>query len=131
MIITDKEIQNFKSDLKKLCHALELKYDVLIKPGNATYNKDKFELNVTVLNNDSGEDIDVMELEFRSLCKRYGFKEEDYEKEIVVENYSGPRRFAIVGFKPKARKYKYLVKHVDELHKPDAAVYKVDSAKLK
>jgi hypothetical protein len=113
MTINDKTLKEFREDFIKLNHALELKYGVALSLGNLKYTNSEFKGTLTALvsNNTSelGEPEEFEKLEFERLAWKFGFKKEDYRKDVLVQG----RPFKIVGFKEKARKNKYIIEDIN------------------
>lgn len=113
-MIDDKMLKGFREDFKKLNEALELKYGVALDLSGVKYSIRGFTATLTGLPstnfNEYGEPDEFEKLEFERLAPKFGYKPEDYKKEVEV----GGHPFKLVGFNEKARKRKFLVADIND-----------------
>jgi hypothetical protein len=97
----------FRADFQKAIEELEKKYELSIKLGNISYDNTGFNAKIAVVKTDSKEDY--KKLDFDKYCYAFGFSPEHYRQTFVASG----RKFALVGFNPKAPKNGCLIEGED------------------
>lgn len=109
--MNESTVAQFKADFEQLNKALEYKYKVAINLDKIKYSSTGLTGIVTAIEssnlNELGEPESFEKLEFKRLCKKYGYVPSDYRCKGTVAG----RNFVLVGFKPKARKNIYMVEN--------------------
>lgn len=97
----------FRNDMNTAMEDLAKKYNITLTAGNISYDNSTFTIKVEGKRND----IDVAKVQYMealTYMKHYGFTEDDYQKEFVLNN----KRYSIIGFKP-GNKYDVITKRYD------------------
>ncbi|MBQ8218411.1 MAG: hypothetical protein IJZ79_03805 [Bacilli bacterium] len=99
MEFTKGGFNEFREDVMKALEEVAKKHEVTIKLGNISYNEFEFDMKIHV-SKGSAEEAEYSAAKFNHSCRYYGFEEEDYFKDVVIDG----RKFKFVGFNTKARK---------------------------
>lgn len=105
------DYEDFKRDFRKVFSMLEIKYNLDISMVGARWNSTTMNIEVAVGDkevhlDETGRETTLEEIQFRELCGKFNFKPEDYGKKVFIND----EPYYLVGFKPNAKKYKYIVK---------------------
>ena len=101
------DFKAFRKDLDKAMESVANKYNLTLKAGNISYDENTFSVKVTA----ERTDVDVQKAQFMSNVKYmsyYGFDENDYEANFVLNNAV----YMLIGFKP-GNKYNVIAKKAD------------------
>lgn len=104
MEFTKSGFNEFREDVMAALDSVAKKHDVSIQIGNIRYTSSEFDMKIRVINGFS-DDAEYSESKFKHECGYFGFKPEDYNKVVIIDN----QRFNFVGFNMKARKNVCLI----------------------
>lgn len=98
------DFDGFRRDFKEAISELEKKYNLEVSLGNISYDSTSFSTKLSAVSLEGG--ADKYEVEFKKYCTIYGYTESDYKRKVKINGKIGE----FIGFIPKGRKYRYLVK---------------------
>lgn len=115
-----QEFKNFRNDVEVALREVAEKYNVDIRAGKINYTEIDFNMKLEVKAREVNG-VSYEQAEFNEYCVMFGFKESDYNKEFTYGN----KKYNLIGFKPRSRKYPVLVK------KEDGKTYKMTTEIVK
>jgi len=125
MKLSGETIKAIRADLNQAVEAINKKYNVAIRAGNASYDPTggtaTIKLDVVALG-DGGAQRDIPAELFIQFAPRIGLKPDDLGKVVTIQG----RKFKVAGYKPKATKNNIIIKSID-----DGKVYVTDTATVK
>lgn len=109
MNLAEINFKEFRNDVLNALAAVAEKYDCEVTMGNIKY--DMASIDATLYfkaKGDNGESAE--EAEFKRLCENYGFKPEDYNAYVTLDD----KVYRFVGFNPRARKNHCIIKDIND-----------------
>jgi hypothetical protein len=105
MNLTETNFNQFRNDVLNALAAVAEKYGCEATMGNIKY--DMSSIDATLYFKAKGENGEsAEEAEFKRICEDYGFKPEDYNAYVILDN----KAYRFVGFNPRARKNHCIIK---------------------
>lgn len=109
MNLTETNFNQFRNDILNALAAVAEKYSCEATLGNIKYDMSSIDMALYFkAKGDNGESAE--EAEFKRICENYGFKPEDYNAYVILDNK--PYRF--IGFNPRARKNHCIIKDTND-----------------
>lgn len=102
------ELSNFRKDFKEMVIVLEKKYNIFIETGSISYDENSFAMKINAIKKPENG-ISLEQTKFEENCNSFGFKKEDYKKEVRIPGESTIYQF--IGFKPRARKNTCIIRN--------------------
>ena len=110
----NKSAREFFKDLERIVNAtLGPKYGIVTKLSSQKmyFNEMSVECKLEAIKTDTDKHgytvKDIEMVDFERLCSNFGFKPEDYRCKVEINNLADEA--LLIGFRPKARKNKYLI----------------------
>lgn len=105
MNLTETNFNQFRNDVLNALAAVAEKYDCEATMGNIKYDMTSIDATLYFkAKGDNGESAE--EAEFKRVCENYGFKPEDYNAYVILDD----KTYRFVGFNPRARKNHCIIK---------------------
>lgn len=102
------ELSNFRKDFKEMVKVLEKKNNIFIETGSISYDENSFTMKINAIKKPENG-ISLEQTKFEEYCNIFGFKKEDYKKEVRIPGETTIYQF--IGFKPKARKNTCIIRN--------------------
>lgn len=109
MEMTKANVLNFKNDFEKAVKELEKKYGVAVTMKSASIGESYFTAKIEVVNETAENDAEKVKFEEDvTFFKEYGLTKDDYRKPFRIDG----TLYFLVGFKPNARKNKFIMSNI-------------------
>jgi len=121
-MITKALLKDFRIDMENAIDEVSKKYGIEAKKGfHIGYTPTSFQITKVEFFEKSNDDKSIEQKEFEKVCDLFNMKESDYNSAYMI----GGRKMFLIGFKPNAPKFPYLVR--DE----EGKIFKVRELKIK
>lgn len=109
MNLTETNFNQFRDDVLNALAAVAEKYECEVTLGNIKYDMTSIDTTLYFkAKGDNGESAE--EAEFKRICENYGFKPEDYNAYVILDD----KVYRFVGFNPRARKNHCIIKDIND-----------------
>lgn len=109
MNLTETNFKQFRNDVLNALAAVSEKYGCEVTLGNIKYDMTSIDTTLYFkAKGDNGESAE--EAEFKRICENYGFKPEDYNAEVTLDD----KTYRFVGFNSRARKNHCIIKDIND-----------------
>jgi len=95
-----QELDAFELDFIESLKVLEEKYKVKVSLGTLTYSPEHFTVKLTAKNTVRADGLNIEEAEFRKHCKKFGFTNEHFNANLILNN----KPFRFIEINPRATK---------------------------
>ena len=103
------DLKQFRTEVELALAAVAEKYGCEVAAGNIKY--DTASVDIAIYFKSKGENGEsAEEAEFKRICEDYGFKPEDYNAYVILDD----KVYRFVGFNPRARKNHCIIKDIND-----------------
>lgn len=109
MNLAEINFKELRNDVLNALAAVAEKYGCEVTMGNIKYDMTSIDATLYFkAKGDNGESAE--EAEFKRLCENYGFKPEDYNAYVTLDD----KVYRFIGFNPRARKNHCIIKDIND-----------------